>query len=142
MKDITKDTCDITDMAVAYSFYPKNIILEIVKIIVSNCKLTNYILREWGFMIYSRNTIKGATNVFIRFIFIKPEYRRKGIFTKLINTLKGFNDIITYTSNERSMLKFAEKNNFNTIAVCRDERDIYYGWSDKYDEDYIYDVYY
>ena len=137
-----EDCKTIYNLAYKYDFYATDIGLALTIMKNDDKKFMNYLLKDWGFMIYRKVLKNNITCIIIKFIFIKPEQRRKGIFTKLINTLKNITDIIIYTSEERSMLKFAEKNDFDAIAVCENDKELFYGWSDKYTEDYIYDNYY
>ncbi len=105
-------------LAVENNFYPLDIMFCLVM-------EDNYILKYWGFMIYS----KKECGVWIKYIFIKPEYRRKGIFTEIINNFKCVFERITFESREKSMKEFAKKHNFKKIRLCLNNKDILYGWN-------------
>ena len=93
-----------------------------------------YSLAWWGFMIYGGDYY-AESMINIEFIFVLPEYRRKGIFTKIIKHYKSIADIISFTTSEKSMVHFASKEGFYNLGVCRSGNEIFYVWSDKYDKD-------
>ena len=80
-----KDYKTIYNLAYDYDFYATEIGLSLMIVKDTNRTEMNYILKDWGFMLYRKVLKNNITCIIIKFIFIKPEYRRKGVFTKLIN---------------------------------------------------------
>lgn len=124
------DKQTIIDIAHTRDFYPLYVEMALDK--------WKYSLKKWGFIIYGKNYYHDKY-VNIEFIWIHPEYRRKGIFTKIIQHFQKKFDIISYTSSEDSMKKFAEKENFFDGGVCRSGNENFYAWSNRYPIQYVMD---
>ncbi len=113
----------IISMSKKYNFYPL--------FIQANIKLWDYELHEWGFMIFGKNRVtKGWFN--IEYIFILPQYRRKKIFTQIFEDLKTKYDVISFTTSEYSMVRFASKENMKNMGKTRSGRELWFVWSEKY----------
>lgn len=132
------DVLKIMKMCVENNFYEHFVCKQILRLY--SCKGIKYILRDWGFIIYT-NYPAHENTILIDFLFILPEHRRKGITTKMINIFKKNKDIVIMTidRNNIPMNTCALKNEFRPIAECRSEVENFWGWSDKYDDDYIYE---
>ena len=133
------DILKIMKICVEHNFYENFVAQKLLHIYTR--KSIKYILREWGFMIYTDYSAWHENSILIDFLFILPEHRRKGHTTKLINIFKKNKDIVIMTidKNNIPMNTCALKNEFTPIAECRSEVENFWGWSDKYDDDYIYD---
>lgn len=101
-------------------------------------KSIHYILRDWGFMIYADYTTCKSV-VLIEFIFILPEHRRQGHTTKALNIFKKNKDMILLTIDKKNMpmMCCCVKQGINPLAECRSGNELFFAWSDKYDDDFI-----
>ena len=136
----------ILNSAILNDFYPK-VILPTLLLIAEEEKhskpppiSTKYILKAWGYIIYTCSDERCPfSTVFIMFVFINPEWRRKGHFQRAIDNFKKTADIIVLTSSNENMGMFwcCKKNDIEPLAMTRSDDEIFYGWSEKYDGEFI-----
>jgi len=125
----------IIEIAETHNFYP----FEIKGCFIINNKV-QYELYDWGFVIFQSRFYTIDCYSF-EFIFIFPKHRRTGILTELVNKLKKEYNIITFTSKEKSMVYFAEKENFKKIDISRSKDELWFAWSETYSKDEIRKLY-
>jgi len=135
----------ILNASVLYDFYP-DAILPVLLLIDQESKQKNnpiptkYMLKNWGFIIYTEAPKNcNIQVVFIMFVFIFPDWRRKGHFQRELIKFKKSTDIVVLTSNQKNlpMYLLCIKNDLTPLAMTRSEDEIFFGWSDKYDGDFI-----
>jgi hypothetical protein len=121
-----KDT--IISISKKYDFYSYYI--------SANIDLWKYELYKWGFMIWGENHYaKGMFN--IEYIFITPQYRRQKIFTKIFYDLKKRYDVISFTTSEYSMVRFANKEKLINMGKTTSGDALWYVWSEIYSKEQI-----
>ena len=135
----------ILNASILYDFYP-DAILPVLLLIHEESKHkdvgipTKYMLKKWGFIIYTEAPKKCNIQViFIMFVFIFPDWRRKGHFQRELIKFKKSTDIVVLTSahQNKPMAWLCRKNGLLPIAKTRSDDEYFYAWSDKYDSDFI-----
>ena len=130
----------IIEIAIQYKFYPMEIMMMCVSINLKTPKgkCIKHISRDWGFILYTQD-YHHTNTVLIEFVFILPEHRRKGHFQRAIDIFKANKDIVCLTTNQRPMNLFCIKNNLKPLSLTRTKEEVFFAWSDKYDDKYILD---
>lgn len=135
----------ILNASVLYDFYP-TVILPVLLLIHQESKRKNnpvptkYMLKKWGYIIYTESSKECPVKViFIMFVFIFPDWRRKGHCQREIIKFKNSTDIVVLTSGveNKPMYLLCRQNGLTPIAKTRSDDEYFYAWSDKYDYDFI-----
>jgi|TARA_B100000035_G_scaffold153762_1_gene130944 hypothetical protein len=128
------------EIARKYNFFVDLIIMEVQAMMLSHHNILGIkdkngdelkhklILRPSGFIFtrYNKN------NTHIAFVFIIPELRRQGLFQRYIDYLKSTTPSISFTTKKRSMVYFAQKNDFKLVGKTKNKNELCYKWEKIY----------
>lgn len=120
-----------------YDFYPKEILTTMVSM-----KLHNYgtyknkrpekellIIRDNIVGFYIKGYCQKTGNCMLEYIFILPEFRRNGIFTNLIQTLKAQEDEIWIDTDKPEMIRCLNKLGFKCNGKCLNNKELSFRWN-------------
>ena len=141
---------DILRMSRKYNFYPREIEMDCLASLGFAYKYTNKYggdvdidicpICDGGEMIgfYITHSYKGCPNggdkvgdkdiTLGKFYFLKPEYRRRGYFTKHISLLKDKSDEIWIDTDKKPMIHALDKLGFKFVRVCDSGKELCYSW--------------
>ena len=139
LNKLNEEERHISCMSSEYDFYKQDVLATMLmpKVVGFDkgdaIQATNHLLRDEendndiGFIITWLNTLDKQLQ--IKFIFLKPEYRQKGFFTRLINTWKEDKDelgvdTIHLDTKEEGMIRAANKNGFKYVRKCDNGEDL------------------
>lgn len=133
-------------MSKDYNFYQDNICAEILKlrgfinvvdpygqkVKVSAVLFKNYEDPSGFAIIHKYKGHKGMESenphIVIAYIFVKPEYRRKGYFTDYIKQLQSENDELYIESSKYECIHGANKYGFKFVRKCDNGDDLLFKW--------------
>ena len=126
-------------MAHKYDFEADNIFgLYTMKDCIANAKTITKLIHNKekelvGFYIV-QNFIPVGSNFCIKFMFLMPEYRKKGYLDKLIKAFKKNYDFVSFDGVEDDdIIEALKRRDFKVIKPCDDGLGVFIGWSDKFD---------
>ena len=138
MQVYKKDVADIV-MAVSkkYDFHTQDILVYL------NCWMGNGIIvnnkdepvRTQVKIIKIEDIIRGFfitdsydKKILLKYVFIIPEYRREGIFTAIIDDLKGQCEEISIDTCEKPMIHACNKLDFKFLRTCDTGKELCFVW--------------